>query len=280
MIADIESVRARRYLLGDTNDEETAVIEQKYFEDDEAVDRIAAAEDDLIEDYLAGQLTPADRDRFERGYLSVPAHRIRVETIRRLMTTATPRGSAQGGGGLAPKRTIRYIPWLALAASLLIVASAAFWMLSPFGRPQASSAANRTAPATPSSIAPPEQTPRTAPNAPRIFAVTISPVAVRSAAESARVVVPAGTDVVALRLESEGGGQLVARRVSIRTVAGTEVWQGSVVTDGERTSGVAGRVDVPAASLPADDYMVTLYGVDRAGVEREWTQYFLRLRAQ
>ena len=58
MIADIESVRARRYLLGDTNDEETAVIEQKYFEDDEAVDRIAAAEDDLIEDYLAGQLKP------------------------------------------------------------------------------------------------------------------------------------------------------------------------------------------------------------------------------
>jgi hypothetical protein len=154
-------------------------------------------------------------------------------------------------------------------------------MLSPFGRPQAPSAANRTAPATPSSIAPREQTPGTTPNGPRIFAVTISPVAVRSAAETASVVVPAGTDVVALRLESEGdSGQLVARRVSMRTVAGTEVWQGPVVPDGDRTPGVAGRVNVPAARLPADDYMVTLYGVDRAGVEREWTQYFLRLRAQ
>jgi hypothetical protein len=280
MTADIESVRARRYLLGNTNDEETAVIEQEYFENDDAVDRIAAAEDDLIEDYLAGQLTPADRDRFERGYLSVPAHRIRVETIRRLMTTAA-RGSAQGGGGLAPKRTIRYIPWLALAASLLIVASAAFWMLSPFGRPHAPSAANRAAPATPSGIAPREQTPGTTPNAPRVFAVTISPVAVRSAAESASIVVPAATDVVALRLESEGDGrQFVARRVSIRTVTGTEVWQGPVVPDGDRTPGVVGRVNVPAASLPADDYMVTLYGADRRGVEREWTQYFLRLRAQ
>jgi hypothetical protein len=40
------------------------------------------------------------------------------------------------------------------------------------------------------------------------------------------------------------------------------------------------RVNVPAAELLPDDYIVTLYGADRAGVEREWSQYFLSVRAR
>ena len=76
MRAISETARARRYLLGEASEEECASLEQEYFERQEALERIEAAEDDLIEDYLAGQLTAADRDRFERGYLSSPQHRV------------------------------------------------------------------------------------------------------------------------------------------------------------------------------------------------------------
>jgi hypothetical protein len=40
------------------------------------------------------------------------------------------------------------------------------------------------------------------------------------------------------------------------------------------------RIDVPAASLPADDYLITLYGADETGTEHEWNQYFVRLRGR
>jgi hypothetical protein len=283
MTANVASARARRYLLGQANAQECAVIEQEYLEHDDAVDRIAAAEDDLIEDYLAGQLTPADRDRFERGYLSTPRHCVRVETIRRLMTQASPRATAhhdnEKKSAPSPRRVIRYGPWLALAASLLIVASLAFRVVSPFGRRELPSVENRTP--LPSPAGPGDPAPRSPSNLPRTFALTISPATVRSSSESPAAVIPAGTDVVAIRLEGDADSRkLVARRVSIRTVGGDQAWQGLVVPEDNRPAGTAGRIDVPATRLPVDDYLVTLYGTDASGVEREWMQYFLRVRAR
>ena len=278
MTVDTETVRARRYLLGAATDEESTEIEQAYFEDDAAVDRIAAAEDDLIEDYLANQLSAPDHARFERNYLAVPQHRVRVETIRRLVADASSRAAAERRNDAkpAPKRVIRYAPWLALAASLLMVAAVSLWVLSPFGRPDTTSATNQPA-TTPSSPAAPNQAPKAASS--RVFAFTISPVAVRGASDAPAIVVPPGTDVVAIRLERDAEARpLVPRRVSIRTVAGADVWQGAVAAADASPEGIVARVDIPAANLTVDDYLVTLFGADSAGVEQEWTQYFLRVR--
>jgi hypothetical protein len=40
------------------------------------------------------------------------------------------------------------------------------------------------------------------------------------------------------------------------------------------------RIDVPAADLPPDDYLITLYGTNRSGAEAESAQYFLRVRTR
>jgi hypothetical protein len=275
MTATPEAMRARRYLLGQASDEECAVLEQEYFERDDAVDRISAAEDDLIEDYLSNDLGSSERDWFERTYLSVPHHRVRVDMIRRLMAQASRSGSAQPAPVAAPSwnRVARPAPWLAMAATLLIAAAVGWWMLSPFGAPQPQIAANPPSPSTPAA---PERTP----SAPRTFALTIAPVAVRSGAGSPAVVIPAGTEVVVIRLESDADARrLTARRAAIRTVAGVAVWQGPVTADGHAPA-VAARLDVPVASLPADDYLVTLYGTNPSGVEQEWNQYYLRVRVR
>jgi len=93
-------------------------------------------------------------------------------------------------------------------------------------------------------------------------------------------VVPAGTDTLSIRLESDPDHRpLTARRASIRTIGEREVWQGPAATEGN-PPGVIARVDVPAAAVPPDDYLVALFGTDRAGVERELAQYFLRVRGQ
>lgn len=293
MTPNSETVRARRYLLGDASEEERTAIEREYLEFDETVDRIAAAEDDLIEDYLGDQLSPVERERFERAYLSVPHRRVRVETVRRLMARSAPVAQAHPPqavpGKTLPFRSSRRPPglsWLMLAASVLLALSLFSWRMSSRGdgqqtvivdqRPQAPAA--QPVPSAPGSpVTAPQAPPPQA--APRVFAVTISPVSVRSAADAATVVVPARTDTVTLRLESDADPRaLTPSRVSIRTVSGTTVWQGRVGSTAGSPRGTAARVDVPAQRLVADDYVVTLYGLDGGRVEQEWAQYFLRVR--
>lgn len=280
MTAMPEAARARRYLLGLVSDDESAALEQEYFERPDALDRIAAAEDDLIEDYLAGELSASDRDRFEGAYLSAPQHRVRVETVRRLMTRASRSAPAAPQKILAflPRRFTGYGTWLALAASILVVASIALWVFAPFGGRPADVAGNRTPEAQ---VAPAPGTPAAAPSAARILALALSPVAVRGASESPAAAIPANAEVVAINLESDGDNRnLTARRASIRTVGGRDVWQGAVASTSGLPPGAVARVEVPAATLAPDDYVITLFGADRAGREVEWTQYFLRVRGR
>jgi hypothetical protein len=276
MTATPDSTPARRYLLGKSSDEECAVIEREYLEHEDAVDRIAAAEEDLIEDYLAGDLSSTDREAFERAYLSTAEHRARVEAIRHLTKHSA------GAASVADKqrrqwpanRLIIRGPWLALAASIL-VASALAWALLPSGNRASQQAANRGP--QPSTL--PGATTGPPPPQPRLFAVTISPATIRGAAQNPPLVIPAGTDLVVLNLGSEADGRrLTPARASIRTVAGTEVWQGTATRPADLPLGTAARIDVPPDRLPADDYLVALYGLDAAGVEQEWAQYFLSVR--
>lgn len=263
MTSEFEFARARRYLLGESTEEESSAIEQQYFRSEGALDVIAAAEDELIEDYLGNRLDPRERAMFERGYLSVPSHRRRVEVVRRLA----------GGTRAAPARGTRALPWIAAAAAAILVTAASLWLLKPSGDER--DAAVRNPPPTGSVPAAP------APAAPRVFAVTLSPVAVRSSTDAPAVIVPGGTDIVALHLEGDPGSQrLTAGRGVIRTVDGEEVWQGTVASAGELPAAIVARVDVPAATLAVNDYVLTLFEMDAAGVDRERQRYFLRVRAR
>jgi hypothetical protein len=268
-----DATRARRYLLGDLDEEARAAIEEEYFADENAVDAIAAAEDDLIEDYLSNRLVGGDRERFERHYLASPRHRIRVETVRRLIAAAGDQSQNSSGssGGFSS-----YGPWLALAASLIIIVSVGLWLYAPGDNPSATiiGVANpKPPPASPSPRG--ENPPRPAP---RLFALSLSPAGVRTASDTPAATIPAGTDIVAIRLERDAENRnLTPRRAIIRTIGGRQAWQGPVATDGN-PPGVAARAEVPAAAIPVDDYLLTLYGADQKGVEVEWAQYFLRVR--
>ena len=284
MSPEPESARARGYLLGEASEEECSTVEREYFHSDDAVDRIAAAEDDLIEDYLSNRLDAAGRTRFERAYLAVPHRRQRVETIRQLMTAASRPAARQAASPELPVPVSFRLQWLALAATLVLVAAGAFWVFAPPRDQRASVAENQP----PTALRPPEPTPAPSPGqptipspaAPRIFAVSISPVTVRSTAERPSVIIPAGIDVLALNLEGGPDSRTrVGGRATIRAVSGDEIWQGPAAAGGDLPPGVVARIDVPAARLPVDDYVVTLFGTDAAGAEQEWSRYFLRVRA-
>jgi hypothetical protein len=69
-------------VLGALTEDERARIEEDYFERAGVLDRVCAAEDDLIDDYLSGRLVSDDHERFERYYLASPHHRTRVAVSR------------------------------------------------------------------------------------------------------------------------------------------------------------------------------------------------------
>lgn len=88
----------RKYLLGGLAEGERDRLEDLYFEDDGALERLLAAENDLIESYAAGRLTAEERERFRSNYLTTPERRRRVGVVERLRETAARESAAQGEG--------------------------------------------------------------------------------------------------------------------------------------------------------------------------------------
>lgn len=274
MTAAVDHARARRYFLGTATDTERADIEEAFVTGDEAFEQMTAAEEELIEEYVHGELNSVDRVHFEQAYLAVPAHRVRVETVRRLIAHA--RSSSSGPQRARPRRVVWSLPTLALAASLVLVAGVAWWVARQDHLPAESTSAGGQA-AGGAAVAGGEG--QVAKPEARVFAIALAPAGVRGATEDTGALVPVDATTISLRLQSDGEPTtLVATRVSIRLVSGRGVWQGPVRPASADSPGVLAEVDLPATQLPTDDYLLTLFGADASGVEREWQQYFLRIR--
>lgn len=258
---------ARRYLLGDASEDECEALEQEYFRNPDAADHIARVEEDLIEEYLEGRLIAAEREAFERHYLISPGHRIRMEAIRRLRRRP-----------IARRISVR--PWFTIAAALFVIIIGTAWLFlaQPARNDRTTSGSGGS---TPSPVAASREPAGQAPApAPRIFALSLPPISVRSSDAATVRRVPTGTDVVRLQLQGDSPVILQQPRVSIETVEGREVWRGPAVTGDRPSEGILARSDVPADKLPANDYVVRLFGRDASGGEREHARYFLGVRGQ
>jgi hypothetical protein len=61
-----------RYLLGTLSEEEKAGLEDRFFSDDQEFEELEIAEEELVDCYVRGELSPDDRKRFEKTLLSSP----------------------------------------------------------------------------------------------------------------------------------------------------------------------------------------------------------------
>src|SRR5687768_13132328 len=76
--------RLTRYLLGELPEEEQTRLEEEYFNSPDALEKLAAAEDELIDDYVDGRLEGDRRKRFEQRLATSPERWQRVEFARQL----------------------------------------------------------------------------------------------------------------------------------------------------------------------------------------------------
>ncbi len=75
----------RRFFLGEMSEEERGAFERTFFEDEELFEQARVVEDELVEAYVRGTLAPAERERFERNFLTTARRRARVEFTRGML---------------------------------------------------------------------------------------------------------------------------------------------------------------------------------------------------
>src|SRR5215218_530016 len=88
MSIDNETVIAQ-YLLGELPEEQQVEIEDRAFSDKAYVASITAVENDLIDEYVRGELAVADQQRFESRFLASAERRKRVEFAKALRTVVS-----------------------------------------------------------------------------------------------------------------------------------------------------------------------------------------------
>jgi anti-sigma factor RsiW len=76
----------RRYLLGELAEADQAALEQELLIDRGKFEQVWAVENELIDSYVRGKMSRADRKRFEGHYLASPLHRERVAIAESFLT--------------------------------------------------------------------------------------------------------------------------------------------------------------------------------------------------
>jgi CHAT domain-containing protein/tetratricopeptide (TPR) repeat protein len=87
-----EESRVRSYLLGELAEGDARELEERLLRNGEIVERVLLIEGELIDDYVMGGLNPAERERFERHFLTTPRRQRRLMTVEGLKryAIATP----------------------------------------------------------------------------------------------------------------------------------------------------------------------------------------------
>lgn len=141
----------KRFLLGDADPAMRSDIELWLISDDDALDLISAAEDDIVDDFLDGSLSADDKRRFESHFLNAPERHQKLSFARGLRSHLR-RAAAPA---MAEPRTRKPLfdfrrPALsyALAALSLLLAAGIAWTAARLDRTRgelASAAAQITA---------------------------------------------------------------------------------------------------------------------------------------
>ncbi|HSK73207.1 MAG TPA: hypothetical protein VK892_16025, partial [Pyrinomonadaceae bacterium] len=126
---DLEKQKAiREYLLGAlSNKAEMRRIEEKILLDDDFVEEIAVAEDELIDEYLDGALKPSEQKSFDQYFLNAPERKQKLRLIRDLRKYAarsekqTVRQFTKEKNAFFDWRRLISLPTFRLAAAAFLV---------------------------------------------------------------------------------------------------------------------------------------------------------------
>lgn len=119
----------RLYLLGDLPEERRELIEQQLLIDRDFLEELEVAEDELIDDYLSGELSEQERLQFEATFPSTPERHNKIQIARTLRdylkskSESGPQEKRESTLGVlpAPNSTVRIITGILLVTVIVVV---------------------------------------------------------------------------------------------------------------------------------------------------------------
>jgi hypothetical protein len=135
---------AADFLLGKLSEEESIKIEEEFFGKTDRFENILIAENDLIDAYASGSLSPEDLRRFESRLLQTSKQRQRVEFAKTLVKYATSLPAENQSSAhlktswlaaFSQLFSIRLMPSVAFAIAAVIFFAGALWLAINSGSP-------------------------------------------------------------------------------------------------------------------------------------------------
>lgn len=264
----------RSYLLRTLSEGERSLIEERLFTEETFCDPLEAAEDELIEDFLRGELSREEARQFETAFVDTPRRRQQVEIARairdhvlRKETAAHPTLLAKLSSVFRPGeyRRLAYVAagsiaiagvltWTAVTARNAVSlarnaqqqANTAYTLLDTLRQELARASARQNAQS----------------DSPVLSFVLISG-AMRGQGETKTVFIPAGVQSVRFELQSAEAREAGRYVVAISGENGPELWSSNVQRPAA-TPGMA--ITVPAAVFRRNGfYVVTSEPATKAG---------------
>jgi hypothetical protein len=252
----------RQYLLGQLAEEEQQAIEQRLLTEDALFAELEVTEGELFDEYVANELTPADRKWFERYFLSTPERQRELKFAAGLREYVAKKNidddATQLPGKVAKGSWLERTPlaWIgqtqlyriAAIAALLVVIGGALWFLLLDRHPPTSYAT---------------------------FTLTISNNDRAGSGSATEVNLPLTADAVRLYLKlPEALDQVTLFRVELLKESGETL-------NIERVALVehAAVIELPATQLSRGQYALKLYVVKPDGTEERINgSYFLSVK--
>jgi anti-sigma factor RsiW len=264
--ANAKDRRLIGYLLGQLSETEHTELEDRYFADDALFEYLAAVETELIDTYVRGELPEPDRVQFDKRFLGSPRLCARIALARQLQARTVPLAGMAAGEKSGPPQPVARKPppaFVGVVAAVVIVAAAVVgWWRFQSTDPQAAGqpAAPAARPRVPFSLPPAPAQPAADhhPNLSGPIALALAPGSTASRDGHAMLTMPQGADFVLIQIDHEGPAR-ERYAVIVSTPERQRVWTELNMT--ARAPGAKGVIlEIPAASLPAGNYILTLSG--------------------
>ena len=304
-----------QYLLGSLSEPQRVALESECFSDKEKFEEVAAAENDLIDDYLRGKLSPGEHEQFVRHFLASPRRRERVQAARILLRNISSIGVAgegvetRGSGrssflDLFRKPDIR-MGWALAGAALLALIVAGVWLFGETSRlrhqllqarseqsaqlgrqrelelqldaegRQAGELSAELASARDQLTALDTQSDQHS-STTSVLSFFLSPGFARgSSGEPQTLTVPAGVQSIKLRITLTRSDYQSYRAI-VQTPEGAEIWKQNIRPVKLR-SGAAVLLQIPASRFTRNDYILKIIGTTATGEVEDASSYYFRV---
>jgi hypothetical protein len=279
------------YLLGNLPEPKQEEVEDRAFADRSYLAAIQAAEADLIDAYVRGDLSDPERRQFELRFFASPVRRKKVEFARTLAKIAGEEARIKAEA--RPSLWRRMLPWdrplhFAAAMGALLCAAAVSWLtvenramrtqvadLQSRGselKRQTTSLSAQLAEERARSAKVAAQPKPTIPQA-LVASLILARGTSRSQDVPSQLVLTPGAKLVQIEVQLEPRDDFPRFRGELRTSGGDEVLTRAGLRPRRASGGFTVSVDIPASALPPGQYELALKGVTASGSERDVGYY-------